>query len=182
MSDQYIIRNNNALHFVTFTVIDWVDLYTRERYSKQIIESLDYCRKEKGLNIHAYAIMSSHVHLIISSRNGEVQGDIIRDFKKFTTNSFIKLIKEPGESRREWLLKKFAYAAMRIKRNSKFKVWKDGYHGVELTSNEMIQERLDYIHNNPVESGVVWQPEHYKYSSAIDYYSNQKGLLEVELI
>ena len=74
------------------------------------------------------------------------------------------------------MIKKFEFAAKRIKRNHQYKVWKDGYHPVELTDNNMIDQRLNYIHNNPVEEEIVTKPEDYKYSSAIDY-CGEKGIL-----
>jgi hypothetical protein len=67
------------------------------------------------------------------------------------------------------LLNKFSYAADRTKRGVNYKVWKDGFHPVELINNEMLEQRLNYIHNNPVEDEIVFHPEDYKYSSACIY-------------
>ena len=91
----------------------------------------------------------------------------------------IKTIKEYPESRREWLLSKFSFAANRIKRGIEYKVWKDGFHPVELTTSKMIEQRLNYIHNNPVEDEVVFDSEDYKYSSAC-IYAGRIGILEIE--
>ncbi|WP_240788925.1 hypothetical protein [Psychroserpens sp. NJDZ02] len=70
--------------------------------------------------------MNSHIHLIISSQENELQ-DSIRDLKKHTSKEFIKAIKELPESRKEWLLAKFNYAAKRVKKGVSYKVSKDGY-------------------------------------------------------
>jgi REP element-mobilizing transposase RayT len=85
---------------VTITIIDWVDLFIQPTYFKILDDSLNYCIANKGLTVHAYVYMSSHIHVIISSQENELQ-DIIRDLKKYTSKEFIKAIKELPESRRE---------------------------------------------------------------------------------
>jgi len=134
-----------------------------------IIDSLRFCQENKGLIIHAYVIMPSHIHMIVSSEKGHLLPETIRDFKKFTSRKLIQNIQECGESRREWLLNKFSYAADRIKRNSKYKVWKDSFHPVQLSTNKMISQRLNYIHENPVKDGIVTSSNSYLYSSAVTF-------------
>lgn len=124
--------------------------------------------------------MTSHVHLIVSSEK-EKLNDIIRDFKKFTSKELVRAIKEIPESRREWLLKKFEYAAGRIKRGVNYKLWKDAFHPVELNTNKMLDQRLEYIHYNPVEEGISWNAEGYKYSSASNY-AGSEYLMDIDLI
>ena len=85
MGRKYAVRNQDALHFVTFTVVYWIDVFIRDRYRNVFYESLEYCQKNKGLNVHAYCIMSSHVHLIISASGNSNLTEIIRDLKSFTS-------------------------------------------------------------------------------------------------
>ena len=181
MSGKYKFSDPDGLYFVTLTIIHWIDLFTRYDYKDMIVGSLKYCQSHKGLKIHAWCIMSSHVHMIISRSGSELLSDILRDFKKYTSKSAIELIAGVNESRREWLLNAFAKAAAEIKRNSNHKVWQDGNHPVLLDTGKKIDQRLDYIHQNPVEAGIVEEPEHYLFSSARDY-AGRKGLLSVELI
>jgi putative transposase len=107
--------------------------------------------------------------------------DIIRDLKKFSSKKFISTIQEINERRKEWLLKKFSFAANRIKKGVNYKVSQDGFHPIHLSSNEMIDQRLNYIHNNPVEEGCVYEPEHYVYSSAKDY-AGLSGLFSLQML
>lgn len=86
------IINQNALHFLTFTVVGWVDVFSRDKYREIIIDSLIYCQKEKGLIINAYVIMSNHVHLICYTKEPFQLSDFIRDFKKFTSKSILESI------------------------------------------------------------------------------------------
>ena len=105
MSTKYKIRDQTKLHFITFSVVEWVDLFTRTIYKNVLINSLTYCQANKGLLLYAWCIMSNHVHLIISSKEGVKQEDIIRDFKKHTSKQLLKLIEESKqESRKNWML------------------------------------------------------------------------------
>lgn len=124
--------------------------------------------------------MTNHVHLIISNKTNKIE-HLVRDMKKFTSKQIIKVIQDnPDESRKERMLNMFSFIGMHNKNNKNFQFWKQDYHPVELTTNEMLEQRLKYLHENPVSSGLVWEPWHYKYSSAIDYYTTEKGLLRIE--
>jgi REP element-mobilizing transposase RayT len=125
--------------------------------------------------------MTNHVHFIVSKNGSEELPSIIRDFKKFTSIKLIEAIQSTNESRREWMLKIFEEEADKIKRVKSFKVWQDGNHPVQLDTNQMLDERLEYIHQNPVKSGWVEKPQDYRWSSAIDYCS-EKGILPIALI
>ena len=107
--------------------------------------------------------------------------DIMRDFKKYTSKAMIKLIKEEPESRREWLLEIFSKACQHLARGQRYKVWQDGYHAKELFSNNFIHQKLNYIHQNPVEAGIVLKPEEYLYSSARNY-AGLENLIDVVVI
>jgi REP element-mobilizing transposase RayT len=103
MSSKYKVRNQEALHFITITVIGWVDLFTRPKLKHVIIESLEYCQQQKGLVIYAFVLMPSHLHLIVKAVEDKRLEDIVRDFKKHTSKELINTIIEYPESRRERL-------------------------------------------------------------------------------
>jgi len=175
MSDKYKFKNPEGLYFATLTVKHWVDVFTRREYKDIVVESLDFCQKNKGLEIFAWVLMSNHLHLIIRPQEGYFLEDILQDFKKFTSKNIIKAIEEnPQESRKEWLLRCF-----KIEKGNRF--WQEGNHPIELWTNAVIREKLDYLHKNPVKSGIVYQVQDYVYSSASNY-AGEKGLLDVKLI
>lgn len=178
--DRYVISDQNACYFLTFTVVGWIDVFTRKEYKLEVVNSLSYCIKNKGLTVFAWCIMSNHIHLIACARKGYRLSEIIRDFKKFTAKRIIGMIESEPESRRNWMLNQFQYAGRNLKRIKKYKFWKDDNHAIELDSH-MIEKRLNYIHQNPVNAMIVEDPEHYLFSSARDY-SGLKGMVEVELI
>lgn len=180
MSSKYKVGDDQIPHFVTFTVVGWVDVFSREYYKEIMIDSLRFCQQNKGLRLHAWVIMTNHVHLIMSSNTNKIEF-LVRDIKKFTSKKMIHAIEENDkESRKVWMLNMFAYAGHNNNNNKDFQFWKQDYHPIELNTPELMQQRLEYLHNNPVKSGLVWEAWHYKYSSAIDYCTRERGLLVVE--
>lgn len=182
MSEKYKIRDQDRLYFITFAVVHWIDIFTRSLYRDIVVESLKYCQKEKGLVIYAWCLMTNHIHLIVG-REGTVKlEDIIRDFKKYTSVQVCRAIEENHqESRRRWLLWMFRQTALKSKKHQKYCFWQQEYHPVELSSNQMMNQKLTYIHDNPVVAGIVESAEDYLYSSAKDY-AGRKGLIKVEFI
>ncbi|MFV8357165.1 REP-associated tyrosine transposase [Flavobacterium sp. XS1P32] len=163
---------------MTFTVVDWIDVFTRQTYKDVIIKSLDYCIHNKGMILYGYVIMSNHIHMIIQSQEATLS-DLIRDFKKFTAKSILEKIQNSPESRREWMLERFKLATESHSRNKNYQFWQYGNHPEEVYSNKFMWTKLDYIHLNPVRAGIVEKASHYIYSSASNYVSDS-GLLKIE--
>ncbi|SNT14219.1 REP element-mobilizing transposase RayT [Ekhidna lutea] len=170
MSSKYKFHSPDGLYFISTAVVYWIDVFTRPLYKDLIIDSLKYCVKEKGLNVHGYVIMTNHLHLIISRKaDGMSFSEILRDFKKYTAMQVIKAIKENiQESRSSWMLDLFRRAGRENGNNTQFQFWQQDNHPIEL-SGEWIDQKLAYIHNNPAEMGIVAEPEDYWYSSARNY-------------
>ncbi|MES2680896.1 MAG: transposase [Bacteroidota bacterium] len=181
MSTKYKVWDNDKAYFITITTVCWIDVFTRLNHKKTIINSLKYCQDQKGLEIYAYVLMPSHLHLMCRAREGFELANIMRDLKKFTSKKIIQKIREETESRREWLLELFSRSCEHLKRNQDFKVWQDGYHAEALISNKFIYQKLNYIHDNPVKDGIVEKPEDYLYSSARNY-ADLDSVLRVDLI
>lgn len=175
----YQIRND-GIYFLSWTVVRWVDVFTRPLYKDILIDSLRYCQQEKGLVLYAYVIMSNHVHLIASTPNQHL-GDLIRDIKHFTSKRILKAIQEEDESRKNWMLWLFKDEGHRSAKNKSFQFWQHKNHPVLLHTERMKKDRLEYLHQNPVKAGWVYKPEDYIYSSASSY-AGLDGLLEVELL
>jgi putative transposase len=182
MGRKYKFHQHDKLYFVSFATVNWIDVFTRRIYCDIVVDSLKYCIGNKGLEVYAWCIMSSHVHLIISTESGNLS-DIMRDLKRHTSKTILKAIEEnTQESRREWMLWMFKRAGAFNANNETYQFWQQNNHPIELSTNEMMQQRLDYLHNNPVESGAVDYPPNYFYSSAGDYYTDEPGLVPVILL
>ncbi|WP_281614370.1 transposase [Flammeovirga sp. SubArs3] len=183
MARKHIFYDQEATYFVSISVVYWIDVFTREEYRNIILDSLKYCQKEKGLNIHAYVIMSNHIHLIISKRLHINISDILRDFKKYTSKSIIKSIQNNTvESRKEWMLWMFQRAGQKNTRNKKYQFWQQHNHPILLDTSEKLQQRLDYTHDNPIKAGIVQDSKDYLYSSASNYHGMKYNLIEVDIL
>ncbi len=173
--------NPGYLYYLTLTVVDWVDIFTRPCYRHIIVEALAYCQQQKGLELYAWCLMSNHLHMIASAREDFHLSDILRDFKKFTSKKIVATMLEVNESRRAWMYNRFTYAGKNDKKIKNFKFWQEGNEAKEIHTDFFVEQKLHYIHQNPVAAEIVTEPEHYLYSSARDY-AGQPGLLEVILI
>lgn len=175
MGYAYTVRDQQGLYFVTFTVHQWVDVFTRKQYVDLLLEDLRYCQQHKGLKVYAWVVMTNHCHLILRT-DGFNLSDVIRDFKKHTAKRIFEAINDnESESRKRWLL-------WLLKKDDHIWFWEEGYHGVELTDKQIFDSKVDYIHLNPVRANIVEKPEEYLYSSCCDFYGTRKGLLELEQI
>lgn len=179
----YKIRNQHDTHFITFAVTEWVDVFSRQLYRDVLLDSIRYCQHNKGMLLNAWCIMTNHLHMILSSKTGALS-DLLRDFKKYTSNTLIRSIRDnQSESRREWMLKIFAEAGSQNSRNKNYQFWRQDNHPIVLYSPAFSFQKLNYLHRNPVDAGWVDQPEHYLYSSARDYVHGTKcGLLPIEFL
>ena len=182
MGRKYKFHDNRKLYFVTFTVVNWLDVFIRDDYRNIVYDSIKFCQEKKGLEVYAYCMMTSHIHMIIGTENG-VLSDIVRDFKSFTSRHIRKCIENNmQESRRDWMLELFGLAGQNNPRNNDFQFWQQHNHPIELCNLAMAKQRLDYIHNNPVEAGFVEKAEEWLHSSAGDYYGVRKGRIELIFI
>jgi putative transposase len=182
MGRKYRIHDQSQVYFVTFTVVNWVDVFIRDDYKQIFIESLKYCQKNKGLEVYAWCLMTSHVHLIIGSAGQNKIEDIIRDLKAYTSRHIRLAIEEnTSESRREWMLWMFGNVGRYNSNNKDWQLWQQHNHPVELSNAAITKQRLNYLHMNPVEAGFVTQPDHWRWSSAYDY-AGGKGEVDVVFI
>jgi len=182
MSTKYKVKDNAKTYYITTTIVGWIDVFTREIQKERLVESLKYCQENKGLVIYAWCLMSNHLHMICQSEDDEVPlSDIIRDFKTFTSKQILMTIKEEPESRKEWMLDFFKSSCENLKRNQKYKVWQTGFHAEEIQTQKFLEQKLDYIHNNPVKARNVDLPEHYIYSSARNY-ADLDGIIPVVVL
>jgi len=169
MSTKYKATTREESFFITLTTVGWIDIFTRLNQKYIIINALKYCQQNKGLEIYAYCLMSSHIHLMCKATNGFILSDVIRDFKKHTSKEIILTIRDEPESRREWMLDYFQNACEHLKREQQYKVWQNGYHAEIIETNWFIKQKVNYIHTNPVKEKIVALPEDYYFSSARNY-------------
>ena len=181
MSRKYKFTDSSVLHFVTFAVTNWIDLFVRDEYRKILIDSIAFCQANKQLELYGWCIMPSHVHLIIGTP-GDSLSNIMRDLKRHTSEELHKAIaNNKTESRKEWILWMMERAAKKNSNTAKFQLWNAESHPVALPTPKIAHQKLEYTHYNPVAAGFVRRSTDWVYSSAIDY-NGGKGLLDVILL
>lgn len=163
MRSRYHARTADAAYFVTSTIVAWLPVFTTAARCDIIIEALEYCRAHKALRITAWVILDNHFHAILAAPD---LPRVMADFKRHTAR---RLIEQLEAERCEWLLRRFAEERATHKTESTYQVWQEGFHPQAITSDEMMQQKREYVHLNPVKRGLVRAPEHWRYSSAHEW-------------
>lgn len=175
MRSRYKIVESGNLYFITSTIVEWIPVFTKKGYFDIIVQSLSYCRQNKGLRLFAYVIMDNHIHAIVSS---DKLSSIMKDFKSHTAK---EIVRAASADSRKWLLNQFEFYKKEYKRDSEFQIWQEGFHPQLIAKEEVFRQKIEYIHNNPVRSGLVEMAEHWLYSSARNYLYG-RGCIEIDQI
>jgi REP element-mobilizing transposase RayT len=160
MRSRYKFLDERAPYFVTITVVEWIPLFTTEIYCEILMESLRFCQQQKKFEVIAYVIMDNHLHLILE---GSDLSKGLKEFKSFTARMILQQLQVDGK---DWALNQFAFFKKKFKKESHFQVWQEGSHPQQIVDELMYQQKIDYIHENPVRRGLVKHPRDWIYSSA----------------
>jgi REP element-mobilizing transposase RayT len=177
MSGGWKIHDQSMPYFVTFQVVRWIDIFTRKKVRDEFIKNISFCQINKGLELYAYVIMSNHAHFIMRSNNDNLSG-IIKDLKSYTSKAVIDILNAEEQNKRDWIVPLLLEAGKNNSRNKCHQFWTQDNHPVELSNNEIIMQKLNYIHQNPVRAGIVEKPEDYLLSSARNY-ADMEGVLDI---
>jgi len=183
MTRNYKFKNPEGLYFVSFAVINWIDVFTRNEYKDIFLDALKYSIEHKTMRVFAWCIMTNHIHLVFDVSEPYRPELVLGDIKRFTSRKITEAIENnPQESRKEWMLSQFREAGNKTSNTTKYQFWRHDNKPIELWSEAVIKQKVNYIHHNPVEQGLVFQPQDYMYSSAADYAGMQGLLKGVEVI
>ena len=169
---RYRIFDDDAPHFLTCTVSNWIPLFTRPATVQIILDALLWRQREKGVKLYGYVILENHLHCILQSPDLSRQ---IHDFKAFTAKQILTCLEENRATR---VLRLLEFFKKPHKVDSRYQVWEEGSHPQMLQNEGTLLQKLEYIHNNPVKRGYVDKPEHWRNSSARNY-RGEKGLIPV---
>jgi REP element-mobilizing transposase RayT len=169
---RYSIRETQAPHFLTCTITNWIPLFTRPQTVDIILNALQYRQQHNGWKVYGYVILENHLHLVVQA------DDLLAElplFKSYTARQLIDYLKECHAER---VLKQMAFFRKAHKLDREYQCWEEGSHPQLIQNTEMLRQKLDYIHFNPVKRGYVDKPEHWRYSSARNY-EGLEGLMPV---
>jgi len=160
---RYRIHDEKAPHFLTCTVLNWLPLFTRPQYSDIILEALRHRQEQLEWKVYGYVILENHIHMIVQTDNLAVE---LPRFKSFTARKLIDLL---TQCRAEHVLKQLAFFRKQHKQDRDYQLWEEGSHPQLIENEDVLRQKLEYIHQNPVKRGYVDKAEHWRYSSARSY-------------
>ena len=169
---RYKIHDTAYPHFLTCTIVDWLPVFTRPEAVQVIIDSWNYLQSNQRMTLFAYVVLENHLHFIASS---DQLAKEVGDFKSYTARKLIDLLKSANA---QTMLKQLAFRKHSHKIDREYQLWQEGSKPKQITSDEMMLQKIEYIHYNPVKRGYVDAPEHWRYSSARNY-AGMPGLVEV---
>ncbi len=170
---RYVITEPDKPHFLTWTVVEWLPVFTRQESVEILLESWRYQREHADLKLYGYVVLENHVHLAAQAPRLD---KCVASFKSFTAGRLIALLQHYGA---KTILKRLHFAKRKHKVDREHQFWQEGSHAELIFSDAMMREKLDYIHYNPVKRGFVDLPEHWRYSSARNY-QGMEGLIEID--
>ena len=176
MKSRYKVVDQEGIYFITSSIIEWLPVFTSEDTFRIISDSLHFCLEEKSLKLYGYVITLDHLHMIVSSEN---LSEVMKSFKRHTAKEIIKYLKQTNN---EWILNQFHFYKKKNKIESEYQVWQEGFHLQLISSYEMMEQKIEYMHQNPVRKGFVNNPEYWKYSSACNLDFKGNPILELNEI
>lgn len=171
---RYKFLSDDSPYFLTCTTLEWIALFGIPEFAETLLNSLRFLQEHNRLIVYAYVIMEHHLHLVASSNNLSKE---IGNFKSFTARSIVDYLLQRHS---RGLLGHLRQHKVTHKTDRKYQIWQEGSHPEEIISDDMMEQKINYIHNNPVKAGFVDDPVHWRYSSARNY-EGMEGILEVKM-
>ncbi len=173
MRNSYKITAKDGVYFLTSTIIEWLPVFTSKIYFEIIIDSLKYCQQKMDLKLYAYVILDNHFHLVVSAAN---LAKVLSSLRKFTAHQIIEQLKNDDKN---WLLNQLAFYKKPGKTESIHQVWQEGMHPQLIKDQAMFNQKVEYIHYNPIKRGLVDESIHWRYSSARNYILNDHSIIQI---
>jgi putative transposase len=173
MRSRYRILHPDHAHFVTCTIVEWLPVFTSQACCDILVKSLQHCRQRKGLKIYAWVILDTHFHAILAAPD---LSSVLRDLKSFTAREILQQLEVEG---RHWLLNQLHYFRGAHRTND-YQVWQEGSHPQAIVTDHAMEQKIEYVQNNPVKRGWVTAPEHWCYSSAREWLDGAQPLLRCD--
>ena len=157
---------------MTNTIVAWLPVFSYPDYANIILDSWRFLQRERSIVILAWVILENHLHWIAT---GPQLAKRVGEFKSFTAKEIFHKMEEIGA---KTLLQELTYYKLRHKVDQEHQLWQEGSHPKVIESDDVMWQKIEYTHNNPLRRGYVDQPEHWRYSSARSY-AGQPGLIDV---
>jgi REP element-mobilizing transposase RayT len=172
---RYKIYETEYPYLITASVVYGLPLFGIQGIANTVLSSLRFLQEKKEVNIYAYVMMENHIHFIAQS---DLLASKVSAFKSFTARRSINFLKNNGHG--IWL-KRLKEQKAKYKQGRTYQFWQEGYHPKQITGDDMMVQKIEYIHNNPVKRGYVDRPEDWRYSSICNYVDRGGELISITL-
>lgn len=177
MRSTYKILNPEGTYFITSTIVNWVNVFTSEKYFNILVETINFYIAKNKLTVYAYVIMKNHFHMICKSEN---LTEVMRLIKSYTAKKIVEQLKNENEFE---LLNQFITYKKDYKIESDYQIWQEGFHPKEIINSEVLKQKIEYIHYNPVNEKYCLNPEEWDYSSHKFYNADlHSSIIKLEKI
>ncbi len=169
---RYKIFETEYPYFLTCTIVGWLPVFTRPDCVEIVLDSWRFLQKQNRLTLFGYVILENHLHFIA---HGDELAKRVGEFKSFTARKILDLLASKGEAT---ILKQLAWEKAAHKADRDYQLWQEGSHPQQIVGDDMMEQKLVYMHDNPVARGYVDEPCHWRYSSARNC-EGRPGLIEI---
>lgn len=176
-----VFTDKKYAYFVTWTIVDWLPLFVETAYRQIVLDSLNFIKTHKNIQLNAFVVMPTHLHAVLWPEEGTNLSDVTRDFKRFTSRAISAEAQKQGASK---FLKTFELARKnnRAQDVSDYQVWQEGSHPEAIFSEKFARQKIDYIHLNPVRAGLAKTVDEWPYSSARAYFLGKETYPQTDLL
>jgi len=161
--------NHGNIEFFTVTCLNWQTLLKEDKHKQIILDSLAFLTKDQRIWLYAYVIMPNHMHILWRKQNDWIEKNVQQNFLKYTAQQIkFSLLKDnPNELAK--------YTSTQSDRQ--FQFWERRPYRTRIFTRAVAEQKINYMHFNPVKAGLCKLPEDYLFSSAQYYYLNQHNPL-----
>jgi putative transposase len=173
MRTSYKVYENEAMYFVTSSIIEWVPIFTSKVYFDILVNSLNFCTQNKDLKIFSWVVLDNHFHLVCQAPE---LSKTLQSLKRHTAKEILAQLELDNK---DWILNLFAFYKKRHKIESHHQIWQEGFHPKMVISDDMLTQKIEYMHYNPVKRGYVERAEDWLHSSAGYYSTGKESLVSI---
>ncbi len=170
----------NHYHYLTESTYRRARIFDSDRFKQHFVRTLGDLRAELGFKIFAYVLMPEHCHLLIWPAPMTNPSQIMQKLSERTANFILRsLRRNPASSWCQKMLKRFELPST-VHHHAHYRVWNRRGYDMNIYSDKKQNEKMDYIHNNPVARGLVAHPGDWPWSSWRFYYGEDGSILTMD--
>jgi putative transposase len=182
MSRQRHFYELNHSHFITASTYRRTRLFDSDLFRRHFVAILAALREEFSFKIMGWALIPEHFHLLIHPSSQADPSRIIQSLKERTALSILKTLRQ--HTQRPWCLRTLDRLTLppTVHHHGPYRVWQRRFYDMNVWSQRKVNEKLDYMHANPVQRRLVSSPDQWAWSSFRFYYLEDSSILPMDRV